>query len=194
MTRTPTRQRGFTLTEVLIASSLGAIIMAAVLSSFVFIGRNLAKLASYQALESEARKALAYLRQDLALARAVKNGTSPTSETVTLVLPAGDVTYTYDSSARRLRRQASFGANPDFALLGSSACECTSFAFDYFTTSDGAPTDQATSTALVPYSIKQIAVGFVVETPATASAETRTRFEAASARFLIRNRALTDGT
>lgn len=188
------RSRGFSLPEVLIATALGAIIMSAMLSSFVFIGRNLARLASYQALESEARKALAYLRQDLALARAVKNGTSPTSQTVTLVLPAGEVTYTYDSSARRLRRQASFGGNTDFALLGGSACECTSFAFDYFTTSDGAPTDQVASTTLVPFSIKQIGVGFVVETPPAASAETRTRFEATSARFILRNRALTDGT
>ena len=194
MTRALQGRRGFTITEVLIASSMAAILMAAVLSSFVFLGRNLARLASYQALESEARKALAYLRQDLALARSVKNGTSPTTATVTLVLPGGDVTYTYDSGNRRLRRQATFGANTDFTLLKNGSCECTSFAFGYFTTNNDAPTDQITSTTLVPYSIKQIAVGFVVETPATASIGTRTRFEAASARFFIRNRGMTDGT
>ncbi|HUR59445.1 MAG TPA: prepilin-type N-terminal cleavage/methylation domain-containing protein [Opitutaceae bacterium] len=194
MTRTFQRRQGFTITEVLIASSMAAILMAAVLSSFVFIGRNLARLASYQSLESEARKALAYLRQDLALAQAVKNGTTPTTATVTLVLPGGNVTYTYESGNRRLRRQATFGANTDFTLLRNSTCECTSFAFDYFTTNNDAPTDQITSTTLVPYSIKQIAVGFVVETPTTASTGTRTRFEAASARYFIRNRGLTDGT
>jgi type II secretory pathway pseudopilin PulG len=194
VTRTFTSRRAFTITEVLIATSMAAILMAAVLSSFVFIGRNLARLASYQALEGEARKALAYLRQDLALAKTVKNGTSPTTETVTLVLPAGEVTYTYDSSARRLRRQATFGANTDFTLLRNGGCECTSFAFGYFTTTDGAPTDQAAPTTLVPYSIKQISVGFVVETPATVMTGTRTRFEAASARYFIRNRGLSDGT
>lgn len=193
MTHAPAIRRGFSLPEVIIATALGAIIMAAVLSSFAFIGRNLARLASYQALEAEARKALAYLRQDLALARSVKNGTSPTTDTVTLVLPAGEVTYTYDSSTRRLRRQATFGANPDFGLLQNSNSECTSFALAYFTTSDGEPIGQS-SAALVPYSIKQISIGFVLETPASASAETRTRFEAASARYFIRNRGLSDGT
>jgi prepilin-type N-terminal cleavage/methylation domain-containing protein len=192
--RTLTSRQGFTITEVLIATSMGAILMAAVLSSFVFIGRNLARLASYQALEGEARKALAYLRQDLALAKAVKNGTSPSAATVTLVLPAGEVTYTYDSGARQLRRQATFGANTDFTLLRNGSCECTSFAFGYFTTTDATPTDQVSGTSLVPYSIKQIAVGFVVETPTTASIGTRTRFEAASARYFIRNRGLSDGT
>ena len=194
MTRFPASRRGFTLTEVLIASSLAAVIMAAMLSTYVFMGRNLARLASYQALENEARKAVAYLRRDLALAQSVKNGTSPTAATVTLVLPAGDVTYTYDSTTRTLRRQATFGSNQDFTLLRNGNCECTSFSFNYYTTDDGAPTDQVTPASLVPYSIKQIEVGFVVETPDTVSSQTRTRFQVASARFFVRHRGLSDGT
>jgi prepilin-type N-terminal cleavage/methylation domain-containing protein len=194
MMRRAVNRRGFTLVEVLIATTLGAIIMTAVLSSFVFIGRSLARLASYQALENEARKTLTYLRQDFAMAQSVKKGTTPTTTTVTLVLPSGDVVYTYDSASRQLRRQATFGVSPNVTLLRNGSCECTSFAFSYYTTSDGAPTDQVTPTALVPYSIKQIQVGFVVETPTTASAETRTRFEVASSRFFIRHRGFTDGT
>lgn len=187
-------RRGFTMVELMIGASLAAMIMVAVLSSFLFLGRNLARVASYQALENEARKGMAYLRQDFALAKSVKSGTAPTASSVTLVLPGGDVTYTYDSAARRLRRVAAFGTNRDFYLLASGHCDCTAFEFDYFTTTDAAPTDQSASTVYVPYSIKQIEVSFTLESPTTWSTGSRTRYEAASSRFLIRNRGAPDGT
>ncbi len=194
MTPRPANFRGFTLVELMISASLAAVVMTAVLSSFLFMGRNLSRLASYQALENEARHALGYLRQDFALAKSVKTGTTPSTSSVTLVLPSGNVTYTYDSAAKKLRRQATFGASTDFSLLQNSQCECTSFTLQYFTTLDGAPTDQSAPSANVPYSIKQIQVGFVLESPTTWAAATRTRFEAASSRFLIRNKGAPDGT
>jgi hypothetical protein len=192
--RTRKIQSGFTLFELLIGSSMAAVVMVALLSSFLFIGRNLARLANYQSLQTQARTALAYLRRDFAVAESVKSGTTPTASSVTIVLPAGEVTYTYDNASRNLRRQANFGANRDFSLLRNSHCECTSFAFRYFTTTDGQPTDQASGTASVPYSIKRIEIGFVLESPSTTAVETRTRYEAASSRFLIRNRRAPDGT
>jgi prepilin-type N-terminal cleavage/methylation domain-containing protein len=187
-------RRGFTLVELLISFSLASMLMAAILSTFIFMGRNLSRLASYQALEHEARKGLAYLRQDFALAKAVKSGSTPTSAGVTLVLPGGDVTYTYDSATKKLTRAATFGINSSFSLLHNSQCECTSFSFQYFTTGDATPNDQNAPGTLVPYSIKQIQVGFVLESPTSFSSETRARFEAASSRFLIRNRVPPDGT
>ncbi len=187
-------QRGFSLVELLIGATLGGLVMTAMLSGVTFLGRNLSRLASYQALENESRKALGYLRADFALTKAVKSGSSPTSSAVTLVLPAGEVTYTYDSTTQSLRRQATFGANHDFSLLQNNLCACTSFTFDYFTTAGAAPTDQSNASAYVPYSIKQIQVGFVLESPATWSVLTRTRLQAATSRFLIRNRGETDGT
>lgn len=194
MRRRPTPRGGFTLVELMVASTLAAVLMAAVLSTFTFMGRNLARLSSYQALEAESRKALNYLRRDFAVAQAVKRGTTPTSSTVTLVLPSGEVTYTYNTASRNLRRQSTFGANADFTLLRNSACECTSFAFAYYTTTDGDPTAQTSPTTNVPYSIKQIEVRFAVASPTTWSTQTRTHYEAASPRFLLRNRQATDGT
>lgn len=194
MTRRTTARQGFTLIEVMISSTLAAALLTAVLSGFIFMGRNLARLASYQSLEAESRKAMAYLCRDFAQAQAVKSGTTPTASAATLVLPAGEVTYTYDSTARTLRRRADFGANRDFVLLRNDACECTGFGFSFFTTTDGAPTDQLAPATNVPYSIKQIQVKFVVESPARWSATTRTRYQAASARYLFRNRRLPDGS
>jgi prepilin-type N-terminal cleavage/methylation domain-containing protein len=185
---------GFTLVEVMIASAMGAVIMASVLSSYVFIARNLARLSSYQSLENESRKALTYLSRDFMLAQAVKSGTTPTESTVTLVLPAGEVVYTYSTLNKSLRRQATFGASPDLTFMRNDSCECTTFKFRYFTAADGAPTDQVTSTTNIPYSIKQIQVVYVVESPASWTAQTRTRFDMASSRYLFRNRGAPDGT
>jgi prepilin-type N-terminal cleavage/methylation domain-containing protein len=186
--------RGFTLVELLIGATLSAALMAAVLSTFVFLGRNLTRLANYHSLEAKSREALTYLTQDLALAQAVKSGTAPTATTVTLVLPSGEVTYTYDTAALKLRRQATFGANRDFSLLTNDFCTCTAFAFDYYTTSGGAPTSQITTATNVPYSIKQIQVRFAVETPAGYSSLTHETYSAVSSRYLVRNRQLPDGT
>lgn len=186
--------RGFSLAEVLVGSTLGTMVMAAVLSSFVFLGRNLTRLANYHSLEAKSREALTYLSRDLSLAQSVKNGTTPTGSTVTLVLPAGEVTYTYDNATLKLRREATFGANTDMSLLKSNCSSCTSFAFDYFTMSGGSPTSQVTTSVLVPYSIKQIQVHFTVETPAGVSTVTHASYEAVSARYLVRNKQLPDGT
>ncbi len=185
--------RGFTLVELLIAATLAGFAMTALLSSSLFLARNFTRLANYQALESESRKALAYLEADLELAEAVKSGSDPTATGLTLVLPAGEVTYTYDSTARQLRRQASFSANTDMNLLTGAACRCTDFSFDYFTGSNGAPEAQLSPGTFVPYSIKQIRVRFNLQTPTEAASETRMTYAAVSARMNLRNKRLPDG-
>lgn len=194
MRRISKSRAGFTILELLISTTLGAIVMASVLSTYIFIGRNLARISSYQALESESRKALAYLTRDFMQAQSVKGGTTPTSSSVALVLPNGEVTYTYDPAAKTLRRQATFGGITNLVLLQNTLCECTTFRFLYFTSTDTAPTDQATATVNVPYSIKQIQASFLVESPASWTAETRARYEIASSRYLLRNRGAPDGT
>jgi prepilin-type N-terminal cleavage/methylation domain-containing protein len=185
---------GFTLVELMIGSAVGAIVMAALLSTYTFLGRAMARLASYHALENESRKALAYLAKDFALAQKVKAGTSPSSSTVTLVLPLGEVAYTYDGVARSLRRQANFGASSDLTFLHNDSCECTTFELKYFTTTDGAPTDQSVPATTIPYSVKRIQVRYIVESPSSWSAMTRTRLETASGRYSFHNRTAPDGT
>jgi hypothetical protein len=178
----------------MVSSTLGGVIMAAVLSAYVFVGRNLARLSSYQALENESRKALTYMRRDFMQASSVKSGTTPTESQVTLVLPSGEVSYTYNPTAKSLRRQTTFGASTDFYLLHTDACECTTFKFRFFTVTDAAPTDLVSASVNVPYSIKQIQVAYTIESPSTWTSQTRTRFEIASSRYILRNRGTTDGT
>ena len=191
--RKVTPRAAFTLLEVMIATSLAAVVMTSVFSTYIYLARNLARLSSYQALEHESRKALSYLARDFAQAKMVKSGTIPTESEVTLVLPAGEVSYTFDATTKSLRRQANFGANRDAFLLRSGYCECTAFKLRYYTISDSAPTDQGGVGRNVPFSIKKIEVGYVVESPAAWTAETRSRFAVASARYVIRNRGAPDG-
>lgn len=194
MSKAVPSRSGFTLVEVMVATALGAVILAAVMSSYLFVGRNLARVSSYQALEAQSRIALAYLSRDLRHAQAVKSGTTPTASAVTLVLPSGEVAYTYDHATRSLRRTATFGVSPEITLLHNDTCECTAFTFRYFTATDGVPTDQSSPATFVPFSIKQVQVAFAVESPATWSAATRTRYEVVSSRHFLRNREAPDGT
>jgi prepilin-type N-terminal cleavage/methylation domain-containing protein len=186
--------RGFTLVELLIGSSLAAFAMMALLSSFVFLARNFTRLANRQALEGQSHTALAYLRADLTQARAVKSTGPATASSVTLVLPAGEVTYTYDGGAGRLLRETNFSSQPELSLLYGPNCRCTAFAFSYFTGTGGSPAAQLSSSTNTPYSIKQLQVSFELQTPAAESAQTRMQYKTVSARLNLRNRGAPDGS
>jgi Tfp pilus assembly protein PilW len=61
----------FTMVELLIGATLSAMIMAGVLSSYIYMGRSLARLANQQTLEAEGRRTLAYLNQDVRMASTI---------------------------------------------------------------------------------------------------------------------------
>lgn len=188
-----TGRAGFTLVELLVASTLGAVAMTALLACFLFLARNFMRMAHAQDLDQQARNALAWIQADVALAESVKPGTTPTADAVTLVLPAGEVTYSYDAAALRLRRQATFGGNPDMQLLISPGCRCTAFSLTYYTGSLGPPTDQLAPAQFVPLSIKQLRLAFVLQTPSTQAEAVRMRREVVSAPLPLRQRQSPDG-
>lgn len=187
---------GFTIVELLVASTLGAIAMAALLSCFVFLARNFTRLSNYRTLETESRKAMTYLQADLAQAVAVKTGTLPSASTLTLTLPASEVTYTYDSTNLRLRRQATAGTGSDQFLLYGTGCRCLTFAFSYTTGYNGTVSDQFTVANNVPFSIKQIGFTFSLSSPTTESSQTRLttdRFNVNVPAIPLRNKRPPDG-
>jgi prepilin-type N-terminal cleavage/methylation domain-containing protein len=97
--------RAFTLVEVLIAMSLGSIIIAGVFSAFLMMVRSGVRLSSYATMETETRRAFERLGID---ARMANNFTSTIVGGVitsfTLTIPTQDltnqtqVTYGYDTS------------------------------------------------------------------------------------------------
>ena len=82
----PTTSSAFTLVELLIGAALSAAILAAVLSSYLFLGRQLTRLANQQTLETEARRTLGFFTQD------VHRATGVTVSTATA--PAFYITFT----------------------------------------------------------------------------------------------------
>jgi Tfp pilus assembly protein PilW len=91
---------GFTLVELLIGMSLAVILLGAVLTSYVTLGRNFTRSlgissANQPTLESQARRTLAYFVQDVRMASGFKG--SPTANSVILTLPSstGNTTMGY---------------------------------------------------------------------------------------------------
>lgn len=91
----------FTLVEVVIASTIAGIVMAAVMTSFLMLGRSGVNIAAYSRMESQARRSLEEFAQDLRMASAV---TWNSSTSITLTVPnnyaatGNQVTYAYDSA------------------------------------------------------------------------------------------------
>ena len=94
------RRRAFTLVEVMIASSIGTMVLAGVMSTFLMLGRSGANVANYSVMEAQSRRALEEFSQDLRMANAV---TWNSTTSITLTVPnnysatLGKVTYAYDS-------------------------------------------------------------------------------------------------
>lgn len=74
---------GFTLVEVMISAALGAVILAAVLSSFIAITRNSTLLYNYTGMEEEARRGLETFAEDVRMASGI-TWTSTTDVSVTV--------------------------------------------------------------------------------------------------------------
>jgi type II secretory pathway pseudopilin PulG len=93
------RAAAFTLTEVLIAASLSAFILAGVLSTFLLLGRAGLNASAYSEMNSRLRVALERFNHDVRLASDVR---WQNERQLTLVFPrnAGpSVTYSFESAA-----------------------------------------------------------------------------------------------
>jgi Tfp pilus assembly protein PilW len=93
----------FTLVELLIGASLSAAVLAAVLSSYTYLGRQLGRLANQQTLETQARLALGTLTQDVQSATGLTTLTgSPSANRLDLIVPTATgttnlITYYYNA-------------------------------------------------------------------------------------------------
>lgn len=95
--------RAFTLVEVLIAATLGGILLTGVITSFLMMGRSGAVLYNYVGMEEQARRGLEKFGEDTRMASAV-NWTDNTRVALTIPHVASDaysntVTYWWDTTA-----------------------------------------------------------------------------------------------
>ncbi len=112
ITRTLNKNAGFTLVELIVATTLSLMIMAAILSSYVFLGRNFTRSlgltgTNQPTLENQSRRTLAYFAQDARMASGLVTTLNPplfapTATTMTLILPTSsgskNVTYYFNDT------------------------------------------------------------------------------------------------
>ncbi len=162
----------------LVGMTLGLIVMAGVISCFVFLSRNLTRLQIQQKFESQARRTLLVFAQD---ARMAINVTAPTASSVTFILPApasSPVSYAYDSATGTFTRTTPTDANQTLINL-------TDFAFTYYDVY-GNPYPALTNYLI---GIKQVSISFTAQSPASWNlTQPAFKYPVISSRIILRNK------
>ncbi len=187
---------GFTLVELMIGSTLGAFILAAVLSTFLFMGRSGANVQNYNDMESQARTALEVFAQD---ARQASGVVWNSMESVTLTVGSDLVTYAYSSTAKTFRRTVvDTLPNPDVTTSDRVLVTgITSFSFSAYKITIDPATGTAASVPLSTAAERTAANGTTKQLQISLeAARSNTTVVAAtntvlSARFVLRNKRVT---
>lgn len=168
------RHRGFTLPEVLIAVGLSGILFAAILSAYLFLGRNLTRLVNVHQQEVASRRTLRQFTDDASAAISL---TTATSSQLALVKPTASgttsVSYAYNSSAGTLTRTDATGSR----ILVSGL---TAFALTYYN-------EGGTVITPAPQSVKSVELSFSTAVGSSASG-TLARYVVVSPRVVLRNK------
>lgn len=209
--------RGFTLVEVIVSMGLGMVIMAAVFSTYLYLGRSLTQLSYKSMLERQSRQVLRTIVTDIQNTRIVTSA-SDTSLDLSVYnldpsvgpVPTMAVAYSFSPVGANANKLVRNGVplvrdiiEPNMSVSVSMLLPASGKLFNYSTTSGNTfatagtgPTYQATTT-LVPMSIKQVAINFTLRAgdPATQGQQgTLTQYLVSSGRILLVNRQLPDGS
>lgn len=178
------RSRGFTLVELIVGATLSAAVMAAVLSSYIYLAKNLVRLTNQQTLETEARRTLAYFARDVQMATDISG--TPSATSVTLSIPTGSgsttVAYAYDSSAGTLTRTPASGT----AQILLRNITSSGLNIYYYDTSGNAYTTYVNYLS----GIKQLMLQFSTQTGNSTNGTQTLVYQISSNRLIIRNRSL----
>lgn len=183
----PARLRGFTLVELMVSAALTTFILAAVISSFLFLGRTGANMQNYVDMESQARRAIETFAADVRMAKSA-TWNSAKSLTLTVVNSSGTSvtrTYAYNSTTGRFTRTDDATSATSTLLTGITSFTFTAYKIntDTIDLSDSATLVSASSlTKQVQISVRCIRSTRTV-TDATNSV--------ISARFILRNKKVT---
>lgn len=117
----------------MIGATLGTLVLAGVLTTFLMVGRSSTNVANYSTMEAESRRALEGLSQDLRMA---KNITWNSAQSITLEVPGSyattgnQVTYAFDSTTKDFYRMpgVASASNPKLVLVRNvSSCTYARF-------------------------------------------------------------------
>ena len=177
-------RRAFTLAEVMVASSLAAVLIGGVLATAVMIGVSGMNAEAYGELDAQMRAAMDTFARDAREAVAI-HWNSDQNVTLTVPTPAGamqGVTYVYDadelSPTRGCFVRLAFPAPPRVLVRGVAA----DFAFRRYKLDTGGAPDSAAANDL---ETRQIQVSLRASRTALTATASQT---ALSARFVLRNK------
>jgi prepilin-type N-terminal cleavage/methylation domain-containing protein len=203
--------QGFTLVELLVATSIATVLIGGMLSSYLFLGRNLIRDSNRQELEAQSRNMLQTFARDVGVADRIAGAynsagditsdsswqTMPTSGQAAFRMSVRNdsggtyyyaVTYAYNANADTVTRTVSSGLNSGTPPSTFNANFLTllrhasDFRFNYL--------DRASNTTGNQLGVKQIEVASFTLTNGIAAAGTQSIFTGASARLVLRNRHL----
>lgn len=174
---------GFTLVELMISAALSSFILAGVLSTFLFLGRSGVNVQNYSDMEGQARKALEMFAEDTRQASAI---TWNSNTSVTLVVNAVNIQYTYDSTAQTFSRSVG-GGTATTIITGITS---GTFSFRAFNVAGSElPLATAANLTAAGSSTKQLQISLQCQrSNVTVVAVTNTVL---SARFILRNKIVT---
>jgi prepilin-type N-terminal cleavage/methylation domain-containing protein len=184
--KTSSPQAGLSLVEVMISVSLASVILTAVLSSFLMLGRSGINIGNYNDMEAQARISLERFGQDVRQAEGIQwaSGTD-----VTLSFPISKTTnrITYKLENNQLVREvrASDGSLVEAKAMvtGVTQLSFTGFRVDSLAIPTTTPLDQANRET------KQLQLSLrAARSRSTVATATNTVL---SARFILRNKTVT---
>lgn len=182
------RVAGFTLPELMITATLGSIIMLAVLTSFLFLGRSGANLQNYAEMEAQARRAIETFALDVRMA---KNATWNSTRSVTLaaVTSGGSTesyTYAYDADKGIFTRTEGGVTTTLISGISPGSFNFTAYKIN---TAKITLSDDASALSVASGLTKQIQIS--LRTTRSTRTVTDATNAVISARFILRNKSVT---
>jgi prepilin-type N-terminal cleavage/methylation domain-containing protein len=170
---TKNKRAGFSLIEVMVATAISTILLAAVLSSVLFFTRSGLSISDYHEMETTRRSVLSTFSRDV---RRASEAVWANNQTLVLTIDGTSVTYAYSPFEKTLTRQVPGSADQ---ILAKNLSSLDFKGYDR----DG---EQILTPLLSSISCKMIQLSFDQTISRTNSITTTS--ESASSRFLLRNK------
>lgn len=170
--------------ELVVAASIAMVVIAAILSSYTFLGRNLIRYSNQQQLEAQSRRALQMFSKDVHWATDLP---AFSNSQVMLQMPDGttvNYTYTYNSPAGTFTRTA---GGSTLTLLTGVTYPTTQDFFNFYDKQGWAVSPTGYS-----FRVKQVEMNRFTITSGTAAVGTQSSYTGASARLVLRNKHLVE--